>query len=209
LFWYFNLIEVIDSYKTISKSVSAILLKERKSKFYGYAFPIQDEDDVKPILEELRKIYPSANHVCYAWQLGAGNRTYRANDDGEPNNSAGMPIYGQIQSFGLTNVLVAVVRIFGGTKLGVGGLISAYKNTAQLTLESSKIVERIIKEQLTLNFEYSEMDAVMRFIKKNQLELITQELHLKCDVTIAVRKKELKKIMDELKSLHKITVSRH
>jgi len=200
---------VIDSYKTISKSVSAILLKERKSKFYGYAFPIQDEDDVKPILEELRKIYPSANHVCYAWQLGAGNRTYRANDDGEPNNSAGMPIYGQIQSFGLTNVLVAVVRIFGGTKLGVGGLISAYKNTAQLTLESSKIVERIIKEQLTLNFEYSEMDAVMRFIKKNQLELITQELHLKCDVTIAVRKKELKKIMDELKSLHKITVSRH
>ncbi len=200
---------MIDSYKTISKSVSAILLKERKSKFYGYAFPIQDEDDVKPILEELRKIYPSANHVCYAWQLGAGNRTYRANDDGEPNNSAGMPIYGQIQSFGLTNVLVAVVRIFGGTKLGVGGLISAYKNTAQLTLESSKIVERIIKEQLTLNFEYSEMDAVMRFIKKNQLELITQELHLKCDVTIAVRKKELKKIMDELKSLHKITVSRH
>jgi uncharacterized YigZ family protein len=200
---------VIDSYKTISKPVSAILLKERKSKFYGYAFPIQEEDDVKPLLEELRKIYPTANHVCYAWQLGVENVSYRANDDGEPNNSSGMPIYGQIQSFNLTNVLVAVVRIFGGTKLGVGGLISAYKNTAQLTLESSKIVERIIKERFTLNFEYAEMDIVMRFIKKNQLELVAQDLHMNCDIIIAVRRNEVKKILEELKSLHKITVTKH
>src|SRR6056297_1566421 len=197
-----------DVYRTVSKPSPEILYKDRKSKFYAAVHPIASEDDVKPIVEELRKKHHTANHVCYAWQLGTEKKTYRANDDGEPNNSAGMPIYGQIQSFGLTNVLVAVVRIFGGTKLGVGGLISAYKNTAQLTLESSKIVERIIKEQLTLNFEYSEMDAVMRFIKKNQLELITQELHLKCDVTIAVRKKEMKKIIEGLKSLHKITVSK-
>lgn len=197
-----------DTYKTISEPVTEILYKERKSKFYGYAFPIQNEEDVKPLLEELRNTYPSANHVCYAWQLGVENFFFRANDDGEPNNSAGMPIYGQIQSYGLTNVLIAVVRIFGGTKLGVGGLIAAYKNTAQLTLESSKIVERIIKVEMTLNFEYPEMDTVMRFIKKNKLEMVSQDLHMKCKVTIAVRMKAMENILDELKSLHKIAVSK-
>lgn len=202
--------EITDSYKTISKAVSEILWKERKSKFYGYAFPIQEESNVKPLLDNLRALYPTANHVCYAWQLGVEeNVSYRANDDGEPNNSAGMPIYGQIQSFGITNVLVAVVRFFGGTKLGVGGLISAYKNTAQLTLESANIIEQLIKEQLLLRFEYAEMDTVMRFIKKNQLELVSQDLHLKCEITIAIRKKEVEKILEELKSLHKITVTEH
>lgn len=197
-----------DTYKTISEPVTEILYKERKSKFYGYAFPIQNEEDVKPLLEELRNTYPNANHVCYAWQLGIDNFFFRANDDGEPNNSAGMPIYGQIQSYGLTNVLIAVVRIFGGTKLGVGGLIAAYKNTAQLTLESSKIVERIIKVEMTLNFEYPEMDTVMRFIKKNKLEMVSQDLDMKCKVTIAVRMKAMENILDELKSLHKIAVSK-
>jgi uncharacterized YigZ family protein len=199
---------LIDTYKTILEPVTEILYKERKSKFYGYAFPIQNEEDVKPLLEELRNTYPNANHVCYAWQLGIDNFFFRANDDGEPNNSAGMPIYGQIQSYGLTNVLIAVVRIFGGTKLGVGGLIAAYKNTAQLTLESSKIVERIIKERVTLSFEYPEMDTVMRFIKKNKLEMVSQDLHMKCKVTIAVRMKAMENILDELKSLHKIAVSK-
>ena len=144
--------EVKDSFKTIAKPVEGILSKEKKSKFYGYAFPIQQEDEVKPLIAELRKAFPSANHVCYAWQLGVTQPHYRANDDGEPNNSAGMPIYGQIQSFNLTNVLIAVVRIFGGTKLGVGGLISAYKESAQLTLESAKVVTRIIKDQIMLSF---------------------------------------------------------
>ena len=134
-----------------------VLFKERKSKFYGYTFPIESEDAVKPILEELRKRHPSANHVCYAWQLGVTDIRYRANDDGEPNNSAGMPIYGQIQSFDVTNVLVAVVRIFGGTKLGVGGLISAYKETAKMALENSMITEKVLTQQITLVFEYSEM----------------------------------------------------
>lgn len=200
--------ELKDSFKTIAKPVKGILLKEKKSKFYGYAFPIQDEDEVKPVIEELRKAYPSANHVCYAWQLGVAQPHYRANDDGEPNNSAGMPIYGQIQSFNLTNVLIAVVRIFGGTKLGVGGLISAYKESAQLTLESAKVVTRIIKEEIMLSFEYPEMDIVMRFIKKNNLELIEQQLKLTCVVIIAVRKKDLKKIFGELESYHKIRIKK-
>ncbi|WP_027075773.1 IMPACT family protein [Maribacter antarcticus] len=200
--------EPTDTYKTISKPVSDILLKERKSKFYGYAFPITDDAEVKPLIDELRKAYPTANHVCYAWQLGVENYSYRANDDGEPNNSAGMPIYGQIQSFNVTNILIAVVRIFGGTKLGVGGLISAYKGTAQLTLENSRITEKIIKEELTVSFEYAEMDTVMRFIKKNQLNLISQELHMNCKIIIAVRRKELKRIQKELTAYHKITVSK-
>ncbi len=198
--------EATDTYKTISKPVSDILLKERKSKFYGCAYPITDEVEVKPLIDELRKAYPTANHVCYAWQLGVINHSYRANDDGEPNNSAGMPIYGQIQSFNVTNILIAVVRVFGGTKLGVGGLISAYKGTAQLTLENSRIIEKIIKEELTLSFEYAEMDTVMRFIKKNQLELVSQELHMNCKIIIAVRIKELKRIQKELAAYHKINV---
>ena len=200
--------ELKDSFKSIAKPVEGILLKEKKSKFYGYAFPIQDEDEVKPLIEELRKAYPSANHVCYAWQLGVAQPHYRANDDGEPNNSAGMPIYGQIQSFNLTNVLIAVVRIFGGTKLGVGGLISAYKESAQLTLESAKVVTRIIKEEIMLSFEYPEIDMVMRFIKKNSLELIEQQLELTCVVIIAVRKNDLKNIFGELEAYHKIKIKK-
>ncbi|MGB3149973.1 MAG: YigZ family protein, partial [Maribacter sp.] len=140
--------EIKDTYHTIKRPCEVVLLKEKKSKFYGYAFPIESETQVKPVLEVLQKKYPTANHVCYAWQIGVENLKYRANDDGEPNNSAGMPIYGQIQSFELTNVLVAVVRIFGGTKLGVGGLISSYKAVAKLTLEKTCIVERVLEEQL-------------------------------------------------------------
>ena len=200
--------ELKDTYRTITKPTIEILLKEKKSKFYGYAYPIQNGDEVKPLIEKLKKAFPSANHVCYAWQLGIENTSYRAHDDGEPNNSAGMPIYGQIQSFNVTNILIAVVRIFGGTKLGVGGLISAYRDSAQLTLESAQIIEKIIKEEIKLSFEYAEMDIAMRFIKKNQLELISQELHMKCEISIAVRKKELGRILNELQSLHKIVVKR-
>jgi uncharacterized YigZ family protein len=196
--------ESLDTYLTLSKPTEAILLKEKKSKFYGYAYPIKEEAEVKPIIELLRKQYPSANHVCYAWQLGVDDPAYRANDDGEPNNSAGMPIYGQIQSFNITNVLIAVVRIFGGTKLGVGGLISAYKNTAQLTLEQSQIKKKKIKKKFQLEFAYPEMDIVMRLIKKHQLEIDRQALELDCKMTISVRARDYKNVIEEFKSFHKI-----
>ena len=179
-----------DTYKTIAAPSQETLLKERKSKFYGYAFPINDAKEVKPIIEELRKLHHTANHVCYAWQLGAGGEQYRANDDGEPNNSAGMPIYGQIQAFEVTNVLVAVARIFGGTKLGVGGLISAYRTAAQMALESSNIVEKTIKQGYRLSFDYSEMDKVMRTIKQHQLEITSQKMEMDCTLDISVRKKD-------------------
>jgi len=133
-----------DTYKTISKPSEEVLFKEKNSKFFGYAFPITTEDEAKTHIEELKKKHHQARHWCYAWQTGKEENElhFRANDDGEPSNSAGMPIYGQIQSFDVTDILVVVVRYFGGVKLGVGGLIQAYKTAAQLALENSRIVEQ-------------------------------------------------------------------
>lgn len=195
-----------DTYRTISKASEEILFKEKKSKFYGYAFPIQTEEEVKPIIEELKRKHHTANHVCYAWQLGVETLSYRANDDGEPNNSAGMPIYGQIQSFEVTNILIAVTRIFGGVKLGVGGLISAYRTGAQMALETSKIVERIITQQFQLSFSYAEMDKVMRIIKQKQLEIVSQKLEMDCQLEISVRKNEAEAIATIFESMHTITI---
>ena len=137
-----------DTYKTIAEASEEILFKEKNSKFFGYAFPIFSEDEVKIHIEKLRKQHVGAGHFCYAFQLGTDTVYYRVNDDGEPSNSAGMPIYGQIQSFGITNVLLVVVRFFGGVKLGVGGLISAYRTTAHLALEQADIIEKTIQVQI-------------------------------------------------------------
>ncbi|WP_437395149.1 IMPACT family protein [Flagellimonas lutimaris] len=183
-----------DVYKTVNKPSPEILFKDRKSKFYAAVYPITSEDDVKPIVEELRKKYHTANHVCYAWQLGVENPTYRANDDGEPNNSAGMPIYGQIQSFDVTNVLITVTRIFGGTKLGVGGLIQAYKTAAQMALENAQIVKKTIKAQFRLQFGYPEMDIVMRVIKQKNLNIVSQKMELDCALVISVRLSESEEV---------------
>jgi len=196
----------MDTYRTISKPSKPILYKDRKSKFYGYCFPVTNDDEVKEYIESLKKEYPTANHVCYAWQMGIENLSYRANDDGEPNNSAGMPIYGQLQSFDVTNTLVAVVRIFGGTKLGVGGLINAYKETAKLTLENATIIKKVLQQQVGVSFEYSEMDIVMRLVKKHQLEIISQDLHLKCKIVLSIPKSEFKKIFKLLKAHHKLDI---
>ena len=183
-----------DLYLTLKAPTPEILFTEKKSKFFGYAFPLENEENVRPIIEEIRLKHPLANHVCYAWRLGVGEVRYRANDDGEPNNSAGTPIYGQIQSFGLTRVLVVVARIFGGTKLGIGGLGSAYRMAAQMALEAGEIVERTIAEKLHLHFDYSQMDKVMRLIKKEQLEIVFQDLKLDCSLTLSVRKSDVQRV---------------
>ena len=196
-----------DSYKTITKPVEGLLYKDRKSKFYGYAYPIHKVEDVKPIIEALKKKHHTANHACYAWQLGTDSISYRANDDGEPNNSAGMPIYGQIQAFNLTNVLVVVVRIFGGTKLGVGGLIQAYRASAKLALESSTIIEKLIENHFKLEFDYSEMEKVMRIIKQHPINLVSQELTSKCKFIIAIRKNESALIIQRIKEIHTVTIT--
>jgi uncharacterized YigZ family protein len=208
-------LEFKDTYNTIEFSPSAVLFKEKNSKFFGYAFPIQSEDEVKPIIDSLRKQHPTAGHFCYAYQIGTDSITYRANDDGEPSNSAGMPIYGQIQSFSVTNVLIVVVRIFGGVKLGVGGLISAYKTTAQMILETCEIVEKTIDLHFTISFDYINMNKVMRVIKEKKLEIVTQEMEINENsglpigkIEIKTRKKNAEMIFDIFNSIFEIDIKK-
>jgi uncharacterized YigZ family protein len=200
--------ELIDTYKTITKPSTEVLFKDRGSKFYGYAYPVTSEEECKEHLDVLKKQHHTARHWCYAWQLGKSYDQYRANDDGEPNNSAGMPIYGQLQSFDVTNVLVVVVRYFGGTKLGVGGLIQAYKTGAQLALEASNIVERTIDIPFLLGFEYPEMNVVMRLIKEEQIKIVDQKLELNCQIQIAVRKKDADRIFSLFDATYKVEIKK-
>jgi uncharacterized YigZ family protein len=191
-----------DTYKTIKKAVGDALYKEKGSKFIGYAYPVTTEDEIKVHLDELKKNHHSARHWCYAWQIGVENVQYRANDDGEPNNSAGQPIYGQILSKEITNVLVVVVRYFGGTKLGVGGLISAYKTTAKLILDDATIIEKTIDTQFKINFEYVDMNKIMRIIKEQKVEILHQKMELNCEFIISIRKKNaaiLKQSFEDLR----------
>ncbi len=195
-----------DTYNTIETATEGILFKEKNSKFFGFAYPVLNEDDVKFHLENLKKEHHSARHWCYAYQIGTEQVAYRANDDGEPSNSAGMPIYGQIQSFDVTNVLIVVVRYFGGVKLGVGGLISAYKTTAQLTLEAATIVEKTINKTFLITFDYKNMNTVMRIIKEKNLNITNQKLHLDCQITISVRKKDADAIFEIFNHLFEINI---
>lgn len=197
-----------DTYKTIAIASEEVLLKEKNSKFYGYVYPITSEDEVKSILDQLKKTHFSARHWCYAYQLGTDKISFRANDDGEPNNSAGMPIYGQIQSFEVTNVLIVVVRYFGGIKLGVGGLISAYKATAQLALEASEIIEKTIDVFFTISFDYKNMNKVMRIVKEKNILIVFQKLEESCEFRIAVRKKNAEEIFDIFSNLFEVTIKK-
>ena len=196
-----------DLYKTIDFPSEEVLLKEKNSKFFGYAFPVTSEEDVKENLERLRKEHFSARHWCYAYQIGTEKIQYRANDDGEPNNSAGMPIYGQIQSFEVTNVLVVVVRYFGGVKLGVGGLISAYKIAAQMALENSEIVERTIDKHFIISFGYAHMNKVMRIIKEKNLQIVSQKMEMDCEIEISIRKKNVQNLLDTFENLYEIKLT--
>lgn len=195
-----------DFYKTITKPSVETLFKDRNSKFYGYAFPVKSEEAVKIFLEFLRKKHYGARHFCYAWQLGVESFRYRANDDGEPSNSAGMPIYGQIQSFELTNILVVSVRYFGGTKLGVSGLINAYRSSARLALESSIIEEKTIDIFFQLNFEYDLMSKVLRIIKENSILIQDQKLEMNCEFIISVRKSNANKIFKIFEAFYKVQI---
>jgi uncharacterized YigZ family protein len=198
--------ELKDTYKTIDTPAKGEFFKDRGSKFYGYTYPISSEEEVKPIIEQLKKEHHTARHWCYAWQLGTDKIRYRANDDGEPSNSAGPPIYGQIQAFGVTNILVVVVRYFGGTKLGVGGLMNANKTGAKLALEASKILEKTIDRVFQINFQYKDMNKVMRIVKEKQLNIIHQKLELDCQYTIPVRKKSADQIFEIFINIFGVTI---
>lgn len=179
-----------DAFKTISEPTEEVLYKEKNSKFFGYAFPVKKEEEVKEIIDQLKKQHYSARHWCYAFQLGTDPVYYRANDDGEPSNTAGAPIYGQIQSFDVTDILIVVVRYFGGVKLGVGGLITAYRAAAQMALENADIIECTIDKKFKVRFDYKDMNHVMRVIKERNLNLVQQKMEMTCEIELSIRKSE-------------------
>lgn len=194
-----------DSYKTIIAPTKEILYKDRGSKFYGHAFPLRSDEEVNDLIAPLRNRHPKAGHHCYAWKIGANDDNYRANDDGEPSHSAGDPILGQINSFELSDILVVVSRIFGGTKLGVGGLISAYRETAKIALETADIRLRTITSNIIISFEYPQMNQVMRFIDERKYKIIKQELTASCSITIAVPASQQKIVTEQINKMYPIT----
>lgn len=196
-----------DRFKTISKK-SEGLCKEKGSKFLAFAYPVENESEIKEILDEIRKKYHDARHHCYAWQLGVDQPQSRANDDGEPSYSAGKPILGQIHSFELTNVLVVVVRYFGGTLLGVGGLIAAYREAARDALENAHIADKKIFMTYRISFEYPLMNDIMHIIKENKIKQFDQDFNISCSLKIKVWRKESNRIIDKLKILDNVKIEK-
>jgi len=193
-------------YKTLDSAGPETLFKEKGSKFFGYAFPIESEAQAKKIVLEIKKTHHSARHWCFAWKIGKESIVYRVNDDGEPSNSAGQPIYGQILAADLTNVLVVVVRYFGGVKLGVGGLIRSYRTSAQYALEESAIVSKVITKDLRLTFEYVHMNKIMRFVKQKKLNIRSQEMHEKCTTILSVNKSQFLAVKNAFLAMHFLEV---
>ncbi len=197
-----------DTYRTIIKPVTDIIYKDKSSKFIGYLYPVTTEKEVKKYLEAVKKEHFSARHWCYAYQLGKEHFTYRANDDGEPSGTAGLPIYRQIQSFELTNVLLIVVRYFGGIKLGVSGLITAYKTTAQLTLQEAEIEERTIGFTYRIIFDYKDINKIMKIIKDRNLTIVSQSLEMNCILLVEVRKAEASYMEQLFQQLYEVTIEK-
>ena len=176
--------EFKDTYKTIAYPSEEILFKEKNSKFFGYAFPINSEEQVKPLIEPLRKRHFNAVHFCYAYQIGTEKITFRANDDGEPSGTAGKPILGQIDSAGITNALIIVTRYFGGTLLGTSGLINAYRNAAALAIDNAEIIDKELSDYYLFFCDYNKMPSIMDAAKKYNLIIVKQEFDLECKITI-------------------------
>lgn len=194
------------TYKTLALQ-SEGLYKEKGSKFIGIAVACYNENEVKSFLEEWKKEHHQARHLCYAYRFGMDMNVYRANDDGEPNNSAGAPILGQIDSFGLTNVLIGVVRYYGGTKLGVGGLINAYRTAAKEALQNGTIVELELLEWIDISFNYEDMPQVMNLLKKYNLTLNNALFERNCSLTTALELTKKEEIKQELKQFDSVEIT--
>lgn len=198
-----------DTYKTQLKPTEEVLYKDRNSKFYGYAFPLTSEAEVGALLGELATRHRKASHLCYAWQWGVQQPYHRVNDDGEPTHSAGTPIYGQIQSFGLTNVLLAVIRIYGGTKLGVGGLIQAYRETAKMALDSAEIITKTLQLEYELNFDYPKLHRVLKILKHPGVTVVKQEMQQRCTFHIAVRHQKAEKTEELIRNIPGVSITKY
>ena len=192
-----------DLYKTIDK-ISEGIYKEKGSKFISYAYPVSTEEEIKTIITDIKKQYYDARHHCYAYMLGHERNTFRAVDDGEPSSTAGKPILGQILSKEITNVLIIVVRYFGGTKLGVGGLINAYKSAAADALDNNEIIEKTLDAYFKIEYDYLKMNDVMKLIKDEQLDILSQDFGNLCKMEIRVRESEYKRIKTRIEKLGEV-----
>src|SRR5574344_1668691 len=194
-----------DTYKTIALPSEGIF-KDKGSKFISYAFPVSDEESVKEIVQRIKKEHYSARHHCYAYRLGFSGENYRVNDDGEPSGTAGKPIYGQLLSKDLTNILVVVVRYFGGTLLGVSGLINAYKSATVDVIANSEIVTKIILKRFRLQFDYMTQNSVMKIIKDEQLEIVKSEYQMYCILEVLVRLQKEENILEKMRKIEGLKI---
>lgn len=190
--------EAGDSYLTIAAPAEAAS-RERSSKFLAYAYPVQREEQVRELLDSLRKRYYDATHHCYAWRLGPDGANFRANDDGEPSGTAGRPILGQLLSNNLTDCLVVVVRYFGGTKLGVPGLIAAYRESAAAAIAAAQIVQRTVDRTVRVDFPYIAMNDIMRVVKEDQPKIVSQTFDNLCTMVFAIRESRAAQLVEKLR----------
>lgn len=194
-----------DKFKTILKSSEGIY-KEKGSKFLSFVLPVNDVDEIKEILGQYRKKYFDARHVCYAYMLGEEHDTFRVNDDGEPSGTAGRPILGQINSFELTNVLIIVVRYFGGVLLGTGGLVTAYKEAAADAIKNGEIIEKTIELPLFIHFKYDLMSEVSRIVKEYNLSIFSQKFEMECDITFSIPKNNFETIKEKFENIYGVEI---
>lgn len=189
-----------DEYKTIN-GTSEGTYSEKRSKFLAFAHHVESEDEIKALLQEYKKKYYDARHVCYAYVLGPDRKTFRSNDDGEPSSTAGKPILGQINSAELTDIFVAVVRYYGGVNLGTGGLIVAYRTATMEALANAEIVTREVEEQITYTFPYVMMNGVMKVVKEMRPRIVSQNFESTCEIRLAIRQSEAQQLRDRLAKL--------
>jgi uncharacterized YigZ family protein len=186
-----------DTYKTITVGGKGYITEQR-SKFISFAFPVQTPEEAKNIVDSYRKEYHDARHVCWAYMLGPERNTFRVNDDGEPSSTAGKPILGVINSHELTDILIVVIRYFGGVKLGTSGLIAAYREAARSALQNTGIIEKTINEEIFVAFEYPLLDKVMRIVKEDNPQIVSQKFDMNCELTLRIRKSEAEQLKTKL-----------
>lgn len=194
-----------DTYRTI-KNPAEGLFKDKGSKFLAFAYPINSETDIKPIILKLKAEHPKANHHCWAMRLSPDRSVFKLNDDGEPSGTAGRPILNTLLSRDLTNILVVVVRYFGGTLLGVPGLINAYKHATEDTLNQAMVIEKTVNDIYTINFNYLQMNDIMRLVKEVDLDILNQQFDNDCSLQISVRKMQVSAVLDKLDNIDGVVV---
>jgi uncharacterized YigZ family protein len=196
---------MIHEYKTIEKPVENTLLKEKGSKFIGFAFPVNNETGLKNALEKVRAEHPKATHHCYAFRMGLHGENYRANDDGEPSGSAGLPIYNQLLANDITNVLVISVRYYGGTKLGVSGLVKAYKESAKITLEEAEIITRELETEIEIRFNFNQQNVIFTLLSKFDAKVLHFDADENCILTASLKTAQKESISEKLSEMQHIS----